>query len=912
MPDRPLLIMPRLGPPLKRVTRPMFIPETFHLPSREDIAERFSSKFTSMIESVVLESPDGVSPENVLVLETVGKIEDFRAAASKIPGLTWQAEVDIDEIESDEDFFERPKIGPRFFVGKVEGLDSKSSKLVKESLAQHELINEDGFLVDSFDESQVVSAVPEELKEFSENILETIRSEKKKPVEGRIYLCLSNRQALDQVKRLFDAVQRGEDIPQLNATWKKLFSHLHNIRYWDVEDRVRDTGILKYWQDELEIKKGTSSTIAFEVELTFSNDPENRRVRQQSIEQLVLEEEGRVDAVCIIPEIRFHALKVNLPVGSIERVLAGEYGALFRSGSVMFFRPAAQCCSRQLSVGDLRIEVEEVDRPEEPPVIALFDGLPLPNHTLLEHFLIIDDPEGFSEDYEPNEFCHGTAMASLICHGELDSGETPLKRKIYVRPILKPEDLSGRNERIPGDVFFEDLLERAVRRMFEEIDGEPPAAPTVKIINLSVADPDRMFHRFPGPTAKLLDWLSYKYGVLFCVSVGNFLGDFDFEDDEFEEWDDDEKICETLEKINSNKINRRLLSPAEAINVISVGAAHDDKSTIDALRGRVDILPDRTLFSPISSLGHGFRSSIKPEILMPGGRQLYYHKGDGLFGISDSPEPPGQKVAAAPVHPGEINRAMYTRGTSNATALASRSAGLIYDVLEELGVGSNIEIPNNCVAPIIKALLVHGASWGAAAEFISSELKLKGHAKRKEPARFMGYGIPDIQKSLNCTMTRATAIGFGAIEKDKRHEFRFPLPQGLSGMDVWRRLTITLAWLSPIGVENRKYRRAALAFDPKGLDDQIGGSRNEAQWQQVKNGTVQHEIIEGTDVVAYLEGLGDELLIPVQCREDANPLDAEIPYGLAVTLEVKEEVEIYIYEEVRTAIEIAVREHLSA
>ena len=474
MPDRPLLIMPQLGPPLRRVTRRMFFRDTIHVPDKEYIAEQFTSKMTSMIDSEILESPGGVSPENILVLETVGKVEDFRAAASRIPGLDWQAEVDIDEIESDDDFFERPKIGARFFVQKVEGIDSKSSKLIKESFADHDLIDEDGFLSDTVDESNIVAAVPEELIEFSEKILETILSEKRKPIDGRIYLCLSNRQALDQVKRLFDAMQRGEDPPQLNGTWKKLFAQLHDVRYWDVEDRIRDTGILKYWQEELEIKRGTASTIAFEIELTFSVDPQSRLNRQRDIEQLVFEEEGEVIAVCQIPEIRFHALKVKLPVDSIERVLDGEYGALFRSGSVMFFRPAAQCASRKLPVADLRVDGGDIERPEGAPVIALFDGVPLANHTLLEHFLVLDDPDDFSEDYEPSEFCHGTAMASLICHGELDSGEPPLKRKVYVRPILKPEDLAGRGERIPGHVFFEDLLERSVRRMFEEIDGEPP------------------------------------------------------------------------------------------------------------------------------------------------------------------------------------------------------------------------------------------------------------------------------------------------------------------------------------------------------------------------------------------------------------------------------------------------------
>jgi hypothetical protein len=862
-----------------------------------------------MIESFVVDSPEGTSPENILVLETAGRIEDFRSAVNKIPGLVWQAEIDVDDIESDDVLFEKPKVGVRFFSKRVSGVDTKTSKEIQLSLKAKGVIDDDERLAEDVSVSDIKSAIPEEHKEFTDQIVDTISNEKAKPLTGRVYLSLSNRQAIDQVKRLFDAAQRGENPPQLTGTWKSLFSHLHEVRYWDVEDRVRETGVLDYWKREVELKKGTSSTIPFEVELSFSDDPADRARRQQSVEQLVLDEEGEVTAVCQIPEIRFHALKVELPVDRIEKFLAKDYGALFRSGGVVFFRPAAQCSIEPIAEGVLE-EIGEIRRPVGEPVLALLDGMPFAHHALLEDFLVIDDPDGFAEEYEFNEFRHGTAMASLICHGELDSGGSPATRKIYVRPIMKPDDSPKRSERIPNDIFFEDILERAVRRMFEGDENGPPVAPTVKIINLSVADPDRLFHRIPGPTARLLDWLSYKYRVLFCVSAGNTRDDFvlGLTDEEFKSLKDTEKISLVLNYINSKKRNRRIFSPAESINALTVGALHDDMSPLGPEGNRLDILPDRFLPAPISTMGHGFRSSIKPEVFLPGGRQFYEYIGNGVFGISDLPQAPGQKVAGASVRHGERSRTLYTRGTSNATAMASRSAVFIYDALEQLFDNLRIDFPADKIAPLIKALLVHGASWGDALETICGCLEFSGHASKKELARFLGYGVPDIQKSIECTAHRATAIGFGSIEKDQRHEYRFPLPQGLSGLDCWRRLTITLAWISPISVDNRKYRRASLAYEATGIDKKIGGKRREAQWQQVKNGTVQHEIIEGEEVCAYLDN--DQLVIPVQCREDATPLDVAIPYGLAVSLEVKEEVGVPIYEEIKESIEIVLQEQL--
>lgn len=107
-------------------------------------------------------------------------------------------------------------------------------------------------------------------------------------------------------------------------------------------------------------------------------------------------------------------------------------------------------------------------------------------------------------------------------------------------------------------------------------------------------------------------------------------------------------------------------------------------------------------------------------------------------------------------------------------------------------------------------------------------------------------------------------------------------------------------------MDNRKYRKAALAFEATELAKEVGGSRVEAQWQQVRSGTVQHEIMEGQEVRAFQEG--QHLVIPVQCREDAGQLNEDVPYGLAVSLEVKEDVDVPLYEEVRSLVEVAVRE----
>ena len=69
------------------------------------------------------------------------------------------------------------------------------------------------------------------------------------------------------------------------------------------------------------------------------------------------------------------------------------------------------------------------------PVVAILDGVPFVNHSILENRLILDDPDGFGSAYQAKERGHGTVMASLVCHGELDAKEESLPRPLYFRPI---------------------------------------------------------------------------------------------------------------------------------------------------------------------------------------------------------------------------------------------------------------------------------------------------------------------------------------------------------------------------------------------------------------------------------------------------------------------------------------------
>jgi len=196
---------------------------------------------------------------------------------------------------------------------------------------------------------------------------------------------------------------------------------------------------------------------------------------------------------------------------------------------------------------------------------------------------------------------------------------------------------------------------------------------------------------------------------------------------------------------------------------------------------------------------------------------------------------------------------------------------------------------------LIKTLLVHSASQGENVDVYDDFLKESGHPITKRyRSRYLGYGNMNVEKVLKCTRTRATAVGWGRIQKGERHRFNFPLPEGSSIQD-YLRLTITLAWFSPINPFHIGKRRAKLFFEGDGLR---GHRRRESDWQQVRKGTVQHEIFQ----INKTSLPGDTLALFVECAADAGTLDADIPYGLAVTLEIAEQENIDLYQTVKNRI----------
>ena len=865
MAKKPLLVFPT--PAIADRTKKSGQSTETHFPSKNRQVTKYEDKISELDrvlanKSAALQQQVGsIIPEMLLVLETAGEISDFFKAVKKTPGMEFLAE-NQSETESDEDFYHLDKAGNR---------------------------------VD-------------------------------KSIDTRFYLTMTNQRALQELQKYWREYKKDKEQQNFEkgtTKFRHLFDQLKDIRPYSVEDRTRDTGIDDYIS---EMKSYDHDLVKFEIELAFKNDSEQSQASYNEVVRLLQHQGGQAIAKSrtVIPEVAYHAFIAEAPVQAFDDLSESTDILFLKSQQILFFRPVGQMIlgPPELTEGQPIVEADEIPEVLESPVVAVLDGLPLENHMLLQNRIVVDDPDGFSENYLGSKRYHGTAMTSLIIHGDLDqSPSTPLGRPIYVRPIMKPAANTFDNgEFLPDDRLPIDIVHRAVVRMKVGEGATPPTAPDVKIINFSIGDAFRPFIDNISSWARLLDWLAHEYNLLFIVSAGNYAENITLQvpADEFNNLTEDQVQELTLQHIVETNFNRKILTPAESINALTVGSSHNDYAEVDDFYQRKNLIKSTELLSPVSRIGFGYRRGIKPEILMPGGRKLYrrvpiqpdrHQMTLSPERLSISGNPPGNR-AAVPGSEGNNSMTAYLCGTSNAAALTTRLAAQLHDVL----VALNQEEGNTPINPdyftvIIKSLLVHGASWSNESallqEMVSRLAGTASNTSKKNLLPYLGYGCVNAERILYCTDQRATLLGYGELLNGQAHLYNFPLPPSLGQRKIDKRLTITLAYLSPLNFKTRKYRKAQLFYDNVASDSLIALVRSSYDFRTAQLGTVQHDVLTGDKADVFVDG--DFLKVKVNCREDASGLNIPIRYGLSVILEVEEGIDLPIYGEIRQRIQQRIR-----
>ena len=220
----------------------------------------------------------GLIPEEVIVLETIGTVENFIRAVERVPGMEWLGEIEEDDIPPDDDFF----------------------------------------AVDEYDQAR-----------------------QDKPLSGRLFLIVTNQEALRQMLSLWEVWQRDERLPRGFGPWRILFEHLRNVRPWGVEDRLVETGVLDDWRERVEHEQ---QIVPCEIELWYRRSEPQRQSAAERVANLITEQEGEIVHEAVIEDIAYHALLANLPIATIEALVqqAVQDMGLVQCEQIQFFRASGQ------------------------------------------------------------------------------------------------------------------------------------------------------------------------------------------------------------------------------------------------------------------------------------------------------------------------------------------------------------------------------------------------------------------------------------------------------------------------------------------------------------------------------------------------------------------------------------------
>lgn len=746
-----------------------------------------------------------------------------------------------------------------------------------------------------------------------------------------LYATMPSRAQLEKLLSLWRSYQAGEKAERGLAPWWTLFGMLADIRVWGPKDRLTEEV-----RRELAFRLGESEGELIRLELEIWPTANTAlRARWQRETQAKLEAlGGRVLSTSAIDETDFvyQAILAELTGDAIaamlENPLAPESIATLDGLQFILPQMIAQSLpddsEAQAPLGATPLAPFDDQAPFR---ALLLDGTPIAGHPAIEDGVVIEDVHDLVRLSQVEHRRHATAMASLMLRGDLQADGTPVPdARVLAIPILI-DDAQGASS--PNDRLFVDLVHVSLARAFM---GDEPLAPDAHLVNFSVGIRNAHFAGRIGSLARLLDWWSERHGVLFMVAAGNVPDDLTIPGTSYTAFEDaapNERraLVEAAQK--ANRHSRTLMAPAEAMNVVTVGAASEDPtppamppapSTV-SLHTNGEVLPALS-----SGIGLGPFRSIKPDFLAPAGEHELRLSSASAAGVRlrvvDRTQRTGLHVATVQRGAAATYR---TRGTSCANALASRAALFSLAALTDVdGPFPEEELPRRDKALLAKALSVNAALWPATAIARFAQECAPDpnqHARaREEICRYYGHGVLDDARMREAPPFGATLVGLGTLRRDRAALFQVPLPPSLSGERIGRSMIATIAWFSPVRATRARYRLAALDAVAHGYD-MFGGLEPDDGWalalksdqldaNLIKRGTVWSRRLVQNAAATPTFSDGMAMPVRVQCRDSSGgglSPDDDIRFALVVTMEVEATASFDVRAEVEAQLRVEVR-----
>ena len=353
---------------------------------------------------------------------------------------------------------------------------------------------------------------------------------------------------------------------------------------------------------------------------------------------------------------------------------------------------------------------------------------------------------------------HGTSMAGVAMYGNLNAilennQAIEIHHQIESVKILHPDYPNEQNK------FPLITLDAVNRAIINNSNNK-------RIFCMAVTTDFQVDFGKPSAYSSVLDSIIFGEDIndkkIFLVSAGNVRGEHNWKN------------------YPVSNLNLSVESPAQSWNAISIGA-YTEKILPDAAT-----VANKFELSPFSTTSSSWDSNwpIKPEVVFEGGNLIRLENGD-VEGHDD-----------LEVLTTSRNSIRHHFTTMNATSAATAFAAYFLAKLRD-------SYPNAWVETL-RALMIHSASWSEEmiAQFQIDTNKV-GDVLRL--LKIVGYGIPNLQKAIECKSNYLTFISEqiikpyklddGEIKTNEIHYYEFPWPkeilESLGETNVTLRVTLS-------------------------------------------------------------------------------------------------------------------------
>ena len=391
----------------------------------------------------------------------------------------------------------------------------------------------------------------------------------------------------------------------------------------------------------------------------------------------------------------------------------------------------------------------------EAPVIGIIDSGLTAAHPLLQQGVagVFGVPPDMGDHDERG---HGTPVSGVAVFGDLrerlDTGNFDMPFRLASAKVV---DQHGRfhNLELPHQ-----QIDAAIRRLHDEHG--------CKVINMSLCDATRVVSDKAGAWAAVLDGLARELDLVIVVSAGNVNGGVLYEAH-------GDGIVANYPAYLFNPENR-ILEPASAVNVLTVGAiAHSNGMSVED-GDLVGVRPITNMDepSPFTRVGPGVSKTIKPDLIDYGGTAV-------LDGPMQRLATGKQRAAAGVI---STNQGYLTRyfsshsGTSFSSPLVAYKAAVIRQSFPDTS------------ANLTRAFLA------LSAEIPEAATQLLDGVAEDAVLRACGYGVADLNRALNSDDNRVVLFAEDTLETDQFAVYEVPIPEPFQTTKGAREIKVALAF----------------------------------------------------------------------------------------------------------------------